>query len=217
MFALTEQQTRAIHSVAQACISAQQGFRPCHFVLEAVAGSGKSKTLINVVKHVIERQTEASILLLQFNQEACAQMKQHLKQLLSDSIHVHTLHSFGLKMLGGTTTTIDPEKIYKIWFRLRGVHLADTEEARQEWLHVQREVSRMRHSACLPSFTERPLTLPMSVLQASVEDRVTLDQEDAVYHSLYYNVVADSGRFLVRNASANTNLTHWCWWTKRRT
>lgn len=120
---LTEQQQAAVEAVRDAVERVRDGGPPQHFVLEAVAGSGKTRTLTAIVQHLIQRWPECTVLLLQFNQEACVQMKERLRslQLTGDSSRVkkprcclkttvcgvHTLHSYATCLLGNPSINRD--------------------------------------------------------------------------------------------------------------
>lgn len=114
---LTEQQQAALQEVQDAVERVRGGGPPQHFVLEAVAGSGKTRTLTAIVQHLTQRWPESTVLLLQFNQEACMQMKERLRtwnHTSSDDSQikktrrcfrtavwlVHTLHSYATCLLG---------------------------------------------------------------------------------------------------------------------
>lgn len=185
---LTIQQEDAVAAVTQACIATQNGAAPQHFVLEAVAGSGKTRTLACIVERLVRLRRDIPVLLLQFNQEACRQMRERLRPVLDDNGHhiqVHTIHSFGLRLLGDPE--VDPDKLYKAWHRLRAEGFStDGERGRADWLAVRSRVDAVRHGGTIPDFTVRPLTLEMTILEECVRDRVVVDQEDAVYHAVYY-------------------------------
>jgi superfamily I DNA/RNA helicase len=184
---LTQQQVAAVHAVVHACQATSSGQPPQHFVLDAVASSGKSSTLVSMVRALANVVPSANILLLQYNQEACVQMKDRLSDAdLQCTIHVHTIHSFGLRLLG--YPQVDPEKLYKLWHRTMDLEGADAEEIRQKWAVLQRAVDRIRHSGQCPSFAERPLALDLSILERALSDRMVLDHEDAVYHSIHYRM-----------------------------
>ena len=193
---LTEQQRTAVDEVVTACCAVTDGKPANHFVLEAVAGSGKSSTLATMVQEIAERVPYASILLLQFNQEACAQMKRRLQNHQHRcTVHVHTIHSFGMKLLG--QPKVDPEKMYKVWQRLTQQGEKDSDTLRTEWSRIQRLVNQVRHAGARPATMVRPLTLDNAILEECLRDQNTVDEEDAVYHcimygrktSLYYDVV----------------------------
>ena len=187
---LTDQQNAAVQAVTNAIESVwRKQQAPEHFVLEAVAGSGKSSTLATIVQTITEVHHSARILLLQFNQEACQQMKQRLEHIpkTQSVIDVHTIHSFGLRMLGNPS--VDPQKLYKLWHRLVQVPLKHPDDARQEWQQLQRNLDHIRHSAWLPPisvFREKPLTLEMAMMEECLQSRDVIDQEDAVYHAIYF-------------------------------
>lgn len=183
---LTDQQQSAAEAVVDACVLVQMGGRPKHFVLDAVAGSGKSSTLVSMVERLASANPSANILVLQYNQEACVQMKERLEQIDAPcTVHVHTIHSFGLQLLG--SPPVDPEKLYKLLHRTVNLNDTDPEEVRHRWVGLQRSVDSIRHSAQRPTFTPRPLTLQLTILEAALRDRGVLDHEDAVYHCIYYH------------------------------
>ena len=79
---LTDQQEAAVKAVTDSCRSAEKGQPIQHFVLEAVAGSGKTRTLACIVERVMQHSDNISALLMQFNQEACLQMRERLNPFL---------------------------------------------------------------------------------------------------------------------------------------
>ena len=195
---LTDQQEAAGKVVTDSCRSAEKGQPIQHFVLEAVAGSGKTRTLACIVERVMQHSDNISVLLLQFNQEACRQMRERLNPFMEkdpNRIHVHTIHSYGLWLLGDPD--VDPDKLYKAWYRLRGHTFMDNETAKQEWIAVQRTVDHIRHRGVFPNFVQRPLTLEATLLEACIFERTVLDLEDAVYHCLYYGTRAKQEYTLV--------------------
>ena len=107
-------------------------------------------------------------------------------------VEVHTLHAFGLRLLG--SPRVAPEKAYRCWRRLRrdGGPLA-------EWLRVRRHIDSNRHAGVMPDpNAPRPLTLEDTVLVSMLADRETLDTEDGIYHCLHYGTqVAAPGYDLV--------------------
>lgn len=70
------------------------------FVL-APAGSGKTKTLISRIKHMVEQGIPShEILVLMFNRKACEEVKERLQKVFSDQdFSVYTFHSFGYHLL----------------------------------------------------------------------------------------------------------------------
>lgn len=64
------QQERAIRTVVDAVLQADHGSVQRHVVLEAVAGAGKTYTLLEMVREVRSVRPDARILMLAFNVDA---------------------------------------------------------------------------------------------------------------------------------------------------
>ena len=79
---LTDQQQAAVRAVTDSCRSAEKGKPIQHSVLEPVAGSGKTRTMARIVERVMQHSDNISALLMQFNQEACLQMRERLNPFL---------------------------------------------------------------------------------------------------------------------------------------
>lgn len=191
---LTPEQQHAVDCVVNAVVSGQ---KHCHFLtrswmmsqpptnasIQAVAGSGKSHTLAAIVERLVQERPNCRVLCLQFNQDVCARMRRRLASAV-DTGHadIYTLHAFGIHIL--QSPVLDPEKAYKHWRRLR--HESGTPH---EWQCVRRYLDTVRHSGWLPPAQEpHPFTLERTILESMLRDRTSIDQEDAIYHCLYYNV-----------------------------
>ena len=180
---LTAEQAAAVAAVTAAVTNGPRE----HFLIEAVAGSGKSRTLVEIVRRLVEIRPTAAILCLQFNQVVCARLRQQLADhVRTGSVEVHTMHAFGLRMLG--RGELDPDKAYRHWRRLR----PSAAGSRDEWFALRHYLDGVRHRGWLPTLSDRalrPHTLEMALLDEMLSDRDTLDQEDGIYHCLYYNAV----------------------------
>ena len=142
----------------------------------AVAGSGKSNTLVHMVHRTLFEIPDARVLLLQFNHEACRQMKQRL-HMHRDRVQVHTLHSLALQLIG--PVDVDVEKMFKLWLRF-GRPVTD-------WFKVSRIIDTHRHSSWYPDHSPRPFSMEQSLLEDDLSRRDAVDQEGALYHALYYD------------------------------
>lgn len=75
-------------------------------VVDAVAGSGKSTTIVNSLKQIPEDQ---SVLFLAFNKAIVEELK--IKVAFQENVEVMTLHSLGAKsIMGSVKTTVDGAK-----------------------------------------------------------------------------------------------------------
>ena len=64
----SSQQQKAIDAVIESIACAKKN-GPRHIILEAVAGAGKTHTLLEIIHEVYLRQPDARVLLLAFNSE----------------------------------------------------------------------------------------------------------------------------------------------------
>ena len=110
---LTEEQEAVVAAVTEAV----QRSTGEHFVLQAVAGSGKTFTVTSIVQRILGliplRDPEGSvrpyhgptarILVLQFNRETCEQMRQRLH---SEPVDVYTIHAYAPQLISHTHTRV---------------------------------------------------------------------------------------------------------------
>lgn len=89
----------ATHFMASGAVRAAEVTLPA---LCAVAGSGKTTVLTNIVRGLRRRRAAARILLLAFNQENASVLRDRLADAVTDAaaaggcVDVHTVHAFGL-------------------------------------------------------------------------------------------------------------------------
>lgn len=187
---------------------------PRHVLIEAVAGAGKTRTLVAMVQALRARMPEARCLLLAFN----AEMARHLRLRLRDDpgAEVATLHAFGLRLCSraaaaaAAATTdgggeeegccpsqkrrrvdpdllveVDPDKAHRIWASLVDVSTHTV----AEWLRIRAAVDRFRQSGQRME-TEvvetGPRSLVDTILARMLVDRQVVDQEDQIWMPLHY-------------------------------
>ena len=68
MEVLTDEQETVVEAVVRAVLD---GTTPRHFMINAVAGSGKSRVLVDIAHRLSARKEKCRILVVQFNQELC--------------------------------------------------------------------------------------------------------------------------------------------------
>jgi superfamily I DNA/RNA helicase len=93
--------------------------------IEAVAGSGKTRCLLGMIRAIVDAHPTTRILYLSFNREVSANIKARVQ---GDYVEVSTMHALGLGMVIGaaplddygnpTGVTVDPFKLFKTWRRL---------------------------------------------------------------------------------------------------
>ena len=195
------EQAEAVRRVVAATLATMDGAAaPRHFLVSAVAGSGKTSVLERIVRTIrAERPVRARILLLVFNAANADLVSRRLADVVvSESeggegekeagcVHVHTLHAFGLRLLrraaAGSPITVDPDKAYRTWRRLAPSAAASA----AAWEAVRRTIDGIRHAGCV-DLGPRPLPLAHAVVEAMAADRDTVDLEDGVYQCLVRGV-----------------------------
>lgn len=208
------QQERAIRTVVDAVMRTDQGSTQQHVVLEAVAGAGKTYTLLEMVREVREVRPTARILMLAFNVDpgdahawsSPSVMARQLQERLEYAdVDVFTFHSFGLRMLLEAEENderpakrphtrlprVDPDKAYRAWRQCVG----EGRPAR-EWTSVRAAIDRHRQdgedpppalaSDADPSKEEEKESVVRRVLRMMATDRTSVDQEDQIYHPVVY-------------------------------
>ena len=67
-------------------------------------------------------------------------------------VDVHTLHSFGLQLLG--TPSVDPDKVYKLWYQCTDAPQKVVDQAKQEWQALHQIIDSIQHCGWIPSTPE---------------------------------------------------------------
>ncbi|GGJ29128.1 UvrD-helicase domain-containing protein [Deinococcus roseus] len=84
-----------------------------HGLVLAVAGSGKSTTLLTVAQEVLQQNPQASVLMLAFNKTIQQELQEKAQQRGLDQLEVKTLNSFGLSVLRRHFEGISSEGTWK--------------------------------------------------------------------------------------------------------
>ena len=96
-----------------------------------------------------------------------------------------------MKLLSASSATppvMDQDKVLHTWQTMstaQGNGLA----TQAEWRRIHAHVDTTRHSGRVPGFRERPLTLDDTVLEATMLDRVAVDQDDQIYQCLVRQLI----------------------------
>lgn len=196
----SSQQAAAVTAVVEAVAAAGATTEATHLLLDAVAGAGKTSTLLEIVRRV----RGARILLLAFNSEMARQLEERLPEVSSTDtgcVDVHTVHAYGLQLCNEALArsmddtrpgkklcrrcTVDPDKAHRIWRALTGGTGRDP-----DWVRVRAVVDRWRQdgSPLPPADAMGPRTLAETILAALLADRLVLDQEDQIYHCVQYGL-----------------------------
>jgi superfamily I DNA/RNA helicase len=140
----TTEQSDAVERVVAAVVAARNGTGPGqHFVVEAVAGAGKTHCLREMMRRLRERDPGARVLYLTFNCEAAARLRTQeciptrepdddTDPTVSDgdpsptirtpvsperTVDACTMHAFGLRLLRRDVpdVRIDEHKLFRLW------------------------------------------------------------------------------------------------------
>lgn len=116
----TQQQQTAVQTVLS---QLQPKDTPAeNILLSAVAGAGKTTTLVAIVQAVTQSLAESRVLFLAFNVAMVEQIRRRLEHIPSGSIDVQTIHAAGLQLLranGRGSITVEPEKMYRTLREMR--------------------------------------------------------------------------------------------------
>lgn len=182
--ALTDEQAAVLRTVAD---------EKRHTVVEAVAGAGKTSTLLALVAHVAPRRA----LLLAFNRTMAAELRARLpaEDRTSGRVDVYTLHAYAYRMWRrrgvadldfdffcgdedtGAIVTVEPDKMLRVW-RAMGTPPAATWRA---WREVRAGVDALRHRLVADE-GEGPAA---DVWRAMLADDATVDPEEAVFRCVH--------------------------------
>ena len=192
----SSQQQKAVDAVLESLQHAKE--QPQHLMLEAVAGAGKTHTLLEIIKEVHAIHPNAKILLLAFNLEMAQQLSDRLPS--DGTSEVHTLHAFGLYLCNENppptdendtghapkrrrrTINVDPDKAYRIWRKI--AIGAGTQCSARNWSAIRTVVDRFRQEGEEPN--HEASSTEMQVLDHLVRDRHTVDHEDQIYHPVVH-------------------------------
>ena len=104
------------------------------FVVQAVAGSGKTTTSIECAKRIVASNPKLRVLFLAFNKSIVEELKSRLTDF--QSIRCCTLHSMGLSVLGKVKINVNDNK-YKNWFTSKYIKYVDKElEESKKWAYI---------------------------------------------------------------------------------
>lgn len=207
------QQSEAIRTVTDAVVQSwkEDGPQPQHTLLDAVAGAGKTRTLVDATHEVLRSVPEARILLLAFNTQMAAELRERLSEVHGGTVEIHTVHAFGLRLCsnamqhirgdtsedGGPTKRmrrgdclqVDPDKAHKTWKALtpQSNHLV------KDWLPIRMAIDKWRQDG-IPILPDdhpsviHPRSIEETILVQMLADRLTIDQEEQLYHCLHYGI-----------------------------
>lgn len=146
-----------------------------HFLLSAVAGSGKTTVLTRIVHGLRVQRPDARVLLLAFNTENAEVVRTRLTDTIAAAasvggcVDVHTVHAFGLRLLRQARSdadqpapAVDPDKAYRTWRRLVRPTARPGAAMAQEWAAVRRRIDAIRHRGKVD-----PGPRPQAVVRAS--------------------------------------------------
>lgn len=227
----SSQQERAITAVVQAVSQgSSQASLLKHVVLEAVAGAGKTYTLVEMVREVRAVRPDARILMLAFNVEMARQLRDRLTEHMD--VDVCTIHAFGLRMLvddaaareseaeptpkrlrRGASPLVDPDKGYHAWRRRVG-----PDRPAREWGSVRAAVDRHRQDGEDPPSAVAADDTVHLVLRDMVENRGVVDQERGPFFRSHKRAAVTRIRCTTRSCTATACKIRiiWYWWTRAK-
>ena len=199
------QQESAVQAVLDAVRS---GAGRC-ILLDAVAGAGKTHTLLEMVQAVRTQRPQARILCLAFNLEMARQLRERLGLVGEDRhgpLEVYTLHAYGMRLCEEhppppddddddnaplppppkrprqrRAVTVDPDKAYRTWRRQVGPGPSP-----HAWASVRAVVDRLRQEGEEEEGEDEAVA--WAVVRAMVAERRVVDLEDQIYHPVVHRL-----------------------------
>jgi hypothetical protein len=147
-----------------------------------------------MIEQLMDMNPAARVLVLAFNVDAASQLRARVPCPATGAVDVHTLHSYGMRLQIAASThslSVDADKVLHKWQCLRNTGSLSGVMAMAEWRRVHAHVDRIRHSGRVPALTERPLALDDAVLEATMLDGATIDQDDQIYQCLVQGMKLD--------------------------
>ena len=181
---LTQEQV-CIANTVKTTLARQEGRTPCNIYVHAVAGAGKSSTLL----HIILSVPHATVYLISFNVEVSRTMEKKLLAAMAATqlpthISICTVNSLALKLCKqycNGCASIDDNHLYSTLYRLAPT-LSKTELIKQYQI-----VLRKRQNGIFPTNDYGPLTLCDTVLSATLQpDCTVFDQDGTIYFAVFH-------------------------------
>lgn len=161
-------------------------------LVEAVAGAGKTYTVLECVKQLVRLwPTDLNIILLSFNTDVARVMRGRLGEEINNRVRVSTIHALALGLCRewalqqgeGCDVVIDESHLLSV---LIEVAPGRSKRAYQEMLNT---LQALRHAGHFPNTTLcGPMGLMDTVLLTTLKDRYTMDMDGTVYHALYHSL-----------------------------
>lgn len=195
-------------------------------VVEAVAGSGKTTTLVEAVNHM-----QGSVAVMAYNKKMGEELKKRLNGL--PNVNCGTCHSFGFKTLfkssikpvlntkGGiyskvgmiVNNMLNPDTQYMFAFLCKlvglakdaGIGILSQIDDHSVW---QRLIDH--HDLCIENGEvdyQQAIGLAIQALKTSTQDRVNIDFADMIYLPLYYGLKFDQYDWVLIDEAQDTNET----------
>ena len=139
-----------------------------------------------MIEQLMAVNPTARVLVLAFNVDAVHQLRARVP-CTDTRVDVHTLHSYGMRLQVAASInpiSVDPDKVLHKWQRLRHTGSLSGVAAMAEWRRVHAHVDRIRHSGRVPVYGVRPLNLDDAVMEATMMDSASIDQDDQIYQCL---------------------------------
>lgn len=184
--------------------------QPGNAIINSVAGSGKTSTIIEMIEH-----TEGSLLFLAFNKHIADQIKKRINDKdFEDEVTVKTFHSVGFQALQGRfgRLIVDPDKNRAVEARLnipkehrkftqrlvslaKNCNLSPSDDSgfidviETYSLELEYDVDPMRQQDKLIALLEKGIELSKDCLYEHIElikNSSLIDFDDMVYGSVYY-------------------------------
>lgn len=117
-----------------------------HFIVEAVAGSGKTFTMIQAIAHLLVSSATSllSVLFLAFNKSIAGELAEKVRS--SSQVTASTTHSFGLKICRnvlGRKFQINADKTHRILFNQVYSYCDETQEVKKKIRRMSSPIIKM--------------------------------------------------------------------------
>lgn len=199
-------------------------------VVKAVAGSGKTSTLILCLKEMY-----GSVLFLAFNKKIANEIDFKVKKLKLSNVTASTMHAAGfgqLRRIRGLRLNVDGDKVSKIIDEM--IHADEEDQIKYVAPFIRRMVQLAKDSAFgvdgqakiddIASWDalanhhdvqleetdytrEAVIELAINVLKLSNLDRSNIDYADMIYHVLLFNVNCQEYDWVLIDEAQDTNVS----------